>query len=215
MPKVTVRNARDILMETEYREEHEIFIGHPGIFVDHFRYKLLYERGGWWIDTDVLLLNDLYDRGLYYAYQDEHIVNNAVMCFPKAHAVMWECWMQAEIIRKRETVAWGETGPYLLTQVLANHGMLDQAIPREQCYPLDFESVYAVFYNGLKSEVEHSLTQATFLHLWNAKLPYGIDKYAIPEPGSWLRDQVDKLFASGEWEVWQRWSQPNVDADVL
>ena len=32
--------------------------GSPSAFSNHFRYRLLAEKGGWWIDTDVVCLSD-------------------------------------------------------------------------------------------------------------------------------------------------------------
>ena len=32
--------------------------GSPSAFSNYFRYKLLVEKGGWWIDTDVVCLTD-------------------------------------------------------------------------------------------------------------------------------------------------------------
>ncbi len=40
-------------------EEFFVFENSPSAFTNIFRYKLIAETGGWWIDTDVLCLMEL------------------------------------------------------------------------------------------------------------------------------------------------------------
>lgn len=52
-----VRDGNDILPESRIFAYADGFAkGSHAAFSNHFRYKLLLERGGWWVDTDVVCL---------------------------------------------------------------------------------------------------------------------------------------------------------------
>ena len=56
------------------------------MFADGFRYRLLLEYGGLWVDTDVVCLRPFdFDHSEIYAWQDEQVINNAVLGLPKGH----------------------------------------------------------------------------------------------------------------------------------
>ena len=57
VPKgVIVEDANEIL-DNKYIFRH--WSGNLATFADIFRYKLLYERGGWWVDLDLICLKAL------------------------------------------------------------------------------------------------------------------------------------------------------------
>ena len=65
-------------------------------FSDIFRYKLLYEKGGWWVDMDVVCLNPL-DFDEPYVFRTHHefaIVGNIMKC-EKNSEVMRICYDKA------------------------------------------------------------------------------------------------------------------------
>ena len=65
---VQVRDANEILPESEIFLHRGIFgAGSPALFSDIWRYKLLHERGGWWVDTDVVCVRP-------FEFASEHIV---------------------------------------------------------------------------------------------------------------------------------------------
>jgi len=62
-------------------------------FSDIFRYKLLYENGGWWTDMDVICLKFL-DFDTNYVFRSHHefpVVGNIMKC-PKRSMLMKECY---------------------------------------------------------------------------------------------------------------------------
>jgi len=207
LPGVTVCNAAELLPQSEYRENVDCFAGHPGVFADHFRYKLLYERGGWWIDTDVMLVGFIREQMPCVGYQDAELVNNAIMHFARRHPVMHDCLNATERLRRIGDVVWGTTGPNLLTEVLTKHGMLHLAAEASDYYPFNFADIGDVFRPKRIDDVRKRLSGATFLHLWNAKISERTDKFAEPKPGSWLREEADRLLGRGEWRIWQAWGR--------
>jgi hypothetical protein len=65
-------------------------------FSDIFRYKLLYEKGGWWTDMDVTCLKPL-DFDQPYFFRNHHelkVVGNLMKC-PKHSALMKACYEEA------------------------------------------------------------------------------------------------------------------------
>src|ERR1700722_18256821 len=60
--------------------------GSLGSFSDWFRYRLLKERGGIWVDADVVCLAPLiYPQAQIFGWQDAELINNAVLGLPAGH----------------------------------------------------------------------------------------------------------------------------------
>lgn len=65
-------------------------------FSDIFRYKLLYEHGGWWVDMDITCLKK-FDFEAPYFFRNHHelkVVGNVMKC-PKNSALMKACYEEA------------------------------------------------------------------------------------------------------------------------
>ena len=65
-------------------------------FSDIFRYKLLYEYGGWWVDMDVTCLKqfDFDDPYVFRTHHDFPMVGNIMKC-PKGSELMKRCYDEA------------------------------------------------------------------------------------------------------------------------
>lgn len=65
-------------------------------FSDIFRYKLLYENGGWWVDMDVTCLNALNFEAPYFFRNHHHleVVGNVMKC-PAKSELMIRCYEEA------------------------------------------------------------------------------------------------------------------------
>ena len=71
-----------------YRDGHGK--GSPAGFANLFRYKLLAEKGGWWVDTDVLCLaSDLPEAEVVFAPEEPGRYNVAIMKFPAGLSLYW------------------------------------------------------------------------------------------------------------------------------
>jgi len=113
----TVRDARDILPESlifQYKT-HKSF----SAFANFFRYKLLLERGGWWVDADTICLKP-FDFPREYVFSSERYgtheyVNCGVIKVPPGSAVMSHAW-GACCSKNREDLKWGEVGPRLIAE---------------------------------------------------------------------------------------------------
>ncbi len=65
-------------------------------FSDIFRYKLLYEKGGWWVDMDVTCLHPFNFESPYVfrSHHDLSVVGNVMKC-PKGSKLMKQCYEEA------------------------------------------------------------------------------------------------------------------------
>jgi len=102
LPKgVEVMDANEVIPgERIFRYEDNDQFGHGkgsvSGFSDIFRYKLLYDHGGWWVDMDVTCLRPLNILGLYY-FRPHHellLVGNVMKC-PKGSELMLRCYEEA------------------------------------------------------------------------------------------------------------------------
>src|SRR5438552_1322014 len=88
-------------------------------FANMFRYKLLLERGGWWVDTDVVCLRP-FDFPEEYVFSSElsagrEIVNCGAIKAPKGSEAMTHAWSICQAKQPNKLV-WGETGPRLMKE---------------------------------------------------------------------------------------------------
>lgn len=162
---VIVRDANEILpssMIFQYKHSKS-YAG----FANFFRYQLLLNKGGWWVDTDVVCLKP-------FSFTDEHvfasekhkgkrIANNGIIKAPVASEVMaYAC----QVCRSKdpEQLMWGETGPRLLDQAIKLFSLETQIKPHQVFCPLGFEEWAKVLdpaANTVLSEATHAI------HLWN------------------------------------------------
>lgn len=65
-------------------------------FSDIFRYKLLYEIGGWWVDMDVTCLKQfVYDEPYFFRHHHSLPLVGNIMKAPKGSQLMLECYEEA------------------------------------------------------------------------------------------------------------------------
>jgi hypothetical protein len=93
-------------------------------FADIFRYKLLLERGGWWVDTDFVCLR-VFDFEKEYVFSSEHaappangaVPNNGVLKAPPGAPVMRHALDVCES-KDLDRIVWAELGPALMAEAI-------------------------------------------------------------------------------------------------
>ena len=205
---VKVRDAAEIL------GQHEFFVyqaegfgnGSPSAFSNLFRYKLLVEKGGWWIDADVVCLTEripVVHR--FFARQDADFINGAVMYFEAQDPIMVQCLDGA--MKLGRSVRWGEAGPRLLTRVLLERGCLDQAAPASVCYPIHYSQAVDLLRASRTANLAAKIEPSLFLHVWQSMLVHlGVLKTSRPPKGSLLRKSTDKHPVDGWIGEYDEWS---------
>ncbi len=76
-------------------------------FSDIFRYKLLHEQGGWWVDMDVCCLKSLnFDKPYFFrSHHELKVVGNVMRC-PKGSALMKQCFEEASATIDKNNTNW-------------------------------------------------------------------------------------------------------------
>jgi mannosyltransferase OCH1-like enzyme len=172
---VVVCDANEILPASSIFQYAD-FKSYAG-FSNFFRYNLLLERGGWWVDTDIVCLRP-FDFAAPYVFASEMIKSGAV----PASAVL-KCPAESEAMKYAWGVCaskdpallkWGETGPKLVAEVIARFSLETFLHPPEVFCPVschDWETLLAPETASRPSEASYSI------HLWNEMWRYhGRDK---------------------------------------
>jgi len=126
-------------------------------FADLFRYKLLLEKGGYWVDTDVVCLKPFQfeadymftgvpDRFIYLMFKSvltghfaylkrRYHISTWFIKAPIGCEMMGYCYSEAAK-RDPEELVWGEIGPRLITTAVEKFGMQKYVAPRGTFYPI-------------------------------------------------------------------------------
>ncbi len=150
-------------------------------FANLFRYKLLLEKGGYWVDSDIACLKPFQHETEYvFASQRQKpgceysvSANNCLMKAPVDSAIMEYCYREA-VRKSPEELRWGETGPKLLNKAIKKFDLLGYVVCPEEFCPVDFWS-WRIFLE--ESPEKNLLSRSQAVHLWNEM---------------WRRDNVDK-----------------------
>jgi hypothetical protein len=141
LPAGAVReDAREVLPESsifQYRD----FESYAG-FANFFRYKLLLERGGWWVDTDAVCLRP-FDFPEPYVIATEpirgggEVPTSSFLKAPAGSRAFAHAW---ESCRSRDpgALVWGETGPRLLGEVVERFGLNGYLQPHATFCPVGY-----------------------------------------------------------------------------
>jgi hypothetical protein len=197
-PGVTLCDADAVLPRSELFVHRST--GSLALFADWFRYRLLAQHGGLWVDTDMVCLRPFTHTGPeIFAWQDLSAINNAVLGLPRDHALarwMLECcehpnrslpydtWRirrrkltRILLGRGRAARRWGETGPDGFTAAAVHLGCASRALPFWHFYPIHYLNWHCVF-DGSLGENTALIDGSYGLHLWNemARRAPGFDR---------------------------------------
>lgn len=111
-PNVVLKDANEILPRSSvfrYKNLNQYGHGKGSVsgFSDVFRYKLLYEKGGWWVDMDVTCLKS-FNIDTDYFFRNHHdldIVGNVIKC-PVKSELMRRCYNEAAATVDEHNIDW-------------------------------------------------------------------------------------------------------------
>ena len=170
--------------------ENQLFIfdNSPSGFSNIFRYKLLLEQGGWWVDTDVLCLHrEIPACDYFWAEQAPGEINGAVLKFPVGDPRL-KYLLEQSVKRSKYLQVWGQLGPHLLTEVLSEDLPSNHIGKTELVYPIQNNAIHYLWLPEFYEMVEKRCSKAIFLHMWHAMFHrMGIDLECAPPEGSYLR----------------------------
>lgn len=111
-------------------------------FSNVFRYKLLLDRGGWWVDADVVCLRpfDFPQESLFGtertgASGDDVVVSTSVLKQSPGSPLMAWAWAQCETMDPF-TLQWGDIGPRLLQRGIDAMGWREHLLPERTFSPV-------------------------------------------------------------------------------
>jgi hypothetical protein len=172
-----------------YREHNSV-----SGFSNFFRYKLLLDLGGWWVDMDQVCLRP-------FATDDEHVFASEpgkdgrdVICAgairaPRGSEAMRFAWEVCET-KDPGTLAWGEVGPRLVAQAVERFGLHAHVRPSRVFCAIgdaEWESIIGERCTRLPPE-------ALGIHLWNERWRRaGRDKDA-PYPARSLYETLKRRY---------------------
>jgi Alpha 1,4-glycosyltransferase conserved region/Glycosyltransferase sugar-binding region containing DXD motif len=171
----TIKDGGEILHESlifQYKE-HRSF----SAFANFFRYKLLLERGGWWVDADTVCLKpfDIHREYVFSseAFQCRELVNCGVVKAPAGSPAMSYAWGVCRS-KNPETLVWGEVGPRLMAESVEKLSLQRFVVSPRMFCPID----YLEWDSVLDPAREWHFTDEVYaVHLWNEM---------------WRRNQRDK-----------------------
>lgn len=116
-------------------------------FSDVFRYKLLLEKGGYWVDSDVVCLKP-FDFELDYIFTRVRTIRRLldrlttryhiaswIIKAPAGSKIMDYCYSEA-VKHDPEELFWGQIGPRLITAAVNKFGLQEYITPGETFFPI-------------------------------------------------------------------------------
>lgn len=192
IPKgVIVKDAREIVPEEEVFEPY-------GIFSNLFRYKLLFLRGGWWVDLDAVCLKP-FDFRRYYVFGLQghwpYLVCSGILYVnQKGDAVFKKLVEETErLVRNGEVMEWSSSGPTLVTKIVKKYNLFAYVLGKEVFLPVYWWDVQYLFRpNGILPRKSHSV------HLYNQMISRsGIDKNGTFPKGSIVQQLEERYLKQG------------------
>jgi hypothetical protein len=190
-PGVASGNAAEITDEANVRRF--LIRGEPNLshFSDLFRYELFSRTPHIWVDTDMLMLQPMppgdYEQLL--AREDARSICGAIMRLDSNDPQLPKLIQRTEALRDRD-LAWGATGPRLLTATFNRRNILAASHDPERFFPIHYNDFWKVFLPEYRVECEALCAGAATLHLWNDRVGMlGIWKRFGPPAGSFLESR--------------------------
>jgi mannosyltransferase OCH1-like enzyme len=194
VPAGTVlRDASEILPSSRIFQ----YRGQPSYagFSNFFRCKLLLERGGWWVDSDVVCLKpfDFADDYVFAAESDDRqdVATNCVMKVPAGSPAMAHAWEVCQS-KNPEDLVWGVTGPMLLRETIRAFALEQYQRPHQTFCPVHYWNWFHVLESEHRSLVADERSYA--IHLWNEMWRQSThDKNGRPPKGSYFEHLQERF----------------------
>lgn len=186
---VVLKDAHAVINRSEVfkYKDHDSYAG----FSNEFRYKLLLEKGSYWVDTDVVCIKPLPTKPEYLFASEKvrktdpfqmqrYQLASCVMKVPSGSQIMDYCYREA-VKRDRNTLLWGETGPKLVTSAVNQFGMKCYMTSHMTFCPINWwewrRAINGSFIINWKENIKMALHRSSAIHLWNEM---------------WRRNKIDK-----------------------
>lgn len=170
-PGVTVIDAESILpRDSVFTYQHGFGKGSYSAFSNQFRYQLLFDKGGWWVDTDVVCLCP-FDFAADFVFATERDPNrrvSAASCViksPSGADYLRYC-LDVCASKNKDAIAWGEIGPRLMSEAIERFDLGRHCVPPHVFNPIDYSSFGEILEPGFDLS---RISNSHAVHLWNQK----------------------------------------------
>ena len=176
-----IKDANTVVPFSEYSK-----YDNPSFFSNLFRYTLMYELGGIWVDMDLVCIQPI-DLSSEYIFSSElknneqHTNAGIIGCPPKS-ALMHDCIKEVKrIVHNTQSIKHGQLGPKVLKKYVSKHELDHYVLPPYVFCYYGFREIHTIFSSITPID---ALEDASCIHLWNNVLTKeGIDK-TVPIKGS-------------------------------
>src|SRR5262249_17317519 len=151
-------------------------------FSNLFRYRLLQQLGGWWIDADVICQSETVpEPDIFLGWEEEGKVGSAILRFPAGHPAATLLYETAN--SAGEEVRWGELGPRLVTRIAKEAGLQEKVIARKRSFPIHARNALDLLRPSARDAVTRLAGKTPLLHYWNEILRQAVVfKWMAPPP---------------------------------
>ena len=176
--KTIVLDANNILNKTEIFEYKD---GGVSAFSNVFRYKLLYEKGGIWVDMDLICLKRFNTENDYIfsseLSKNKIHANVGFIKVPKKSKLMKLCYVNSLIVKKFNP-KWGDLGPKLFVKYIKKLQLNKYVMEPFYFCPIGYNDIDKIC--DLDNNLD-LIKDSYCVHLWN---------------GVWYRNKMDKNILS-------------------
>jgi hypothetical protein len=160
---VTLRDASQILPASQvFHNRLGKGKGSLAAFSDLFRYKLLLDKGGWWVDADVFCLKPFDFAAPYVFGAEDKPVASGVLKMPTGSLLAERCYESARRVDPK-TIVWNELVD-ILERNVRDLNLMNYVLPEETFSPISWRDV-PDYVKGRKHFVPKSQSYA--VHLYN------------------------------------------------
>lgn len=200
---VTLRDAEEILPLSEIFYFTDSTTGTSDIapFADLFRFKLLMERGGWWVDVDTICrsanipnVQRAWSRECPELHGD--LTANGQIAFPAGDPVVVDAYDRALRLSRSGIPARQALGSQIITKVVADHGLPhDMNGSKDTFYPINWIEMYKLLLPEHRDEIKIRTRASYFLPVYHSLLvELGIQNDTLPPVGSYLFEDCVKPY---------------------
>lgn len=193
---VELVDAREVLSGPLHQFHHKDGDLSLALHSDLFRYLAIQKFGGWYMDLDIVVMKPaLPGDKIYLVYQEDGVINAAVMKFPARSPIMTAAVDEAMgLLPAAGTVAPGAdhgiVGPQLITRLASEYAIDHLVRPKASAYEVHPNEVLMFFDPAQCEAACQRLASSDFVHLWNDLWrALRIPKNLGPPEGSFLDSQ--------------------------
>jgi hypothetical protein len=184
------------------------------IFSDYFRYALLAQKGGWWVDMDTICLHPFECGGengfTEYAFArdniDQYYISGFVMKAPANAPIMADAvkWIDGLSKEERDKLGHMDIGPYLLQKKVPEYGLSNFVAEPYTFDPIPWNRITDIVKPEMTETLEAAIKNSALIHLRQSIWNESVNSCAgiLPDGTKLMTDK--KYPENSLWEILKR-----------